>query len=174
MNEGTSNPLHAIRRNNPFARPSGSIDSSSLSLTAGLEGAFPQFTTTNTTGFLNVASKAVLVRSIKSLLHVSVTTQAKHSAAAATFTLEMDLTPDTGSAKTFSRMGPIYLAAADTWTHIGGVHTLDLLLNSIVPGRYTLDIWVRNFTAGTLTIGDTTAATRYWSAFSYGRGNWSG
>lgn len=151
-----------------------SIETQHLRLSAGLEQAFVAFTTTDTTSFQLVSTLPVTIWATLAELVVLPMTQVRHSnvVGGAAFQVEFDLTNTAygGSvALTFSRLQDMALAFSNEWQSLNGIHSIDLAQNSISPGKYDVEFWVKNLTAGTLSLGGTTAATRYISALAYGR-----
>lgn len=148
----------------------GAVRTEHLGLAAGPEQAFAQFTTTNVGTFQQLTSLPVTIWTTLAQLNVQLHTQIKHSVAGGAYSVEFDLTNVSGSVSlTFSRLDTLTLPFANEWQALGGTHTLDLFENDVPPGTYAVTVWVANQAAGTLDIGSTTAATRYISAFAYGR-----
>lgn len=153
----------------------GAVRTEHLGVSTTVEQVITPLVTTSL-AFVGVASIVIRTTNLGSLLVVPLVIHVKHSVAGATFRMEWDLYVDAAGSSgiTISRMADTApLAVAEAWYPFTSVSTQDLVTAgaSFGPGEHLLKLWVRNNTAGTLTVGGPTGPTsRYFSAFLVGAG----
>lgn len=155
----------------------GALGGSRLSIPGSSGVYFSQFTTTDTTQFVRAVTGTLYVPGLGQYVITPISLQAKHSVADAEFSIYMSIytTADYSGSSFATFLHGLTSGkalrlpnAADKWMPINVVGVLYPDIVGIDPGERAYDLVVRNWTAGTLTIG---AGDGYdfvsWNFFGY-------
>lgn len=163
MSEGTR--ISPFAPFNPFQVRSRAIRTTNMGVSGNVVNAFADFTTTNTTDWQDIGSRAYDFPSQRLLVLAFVVLHVKHSVANATYGVRVNIhLPTDGSAgsnATFGLIDNLILpATANNWQLVTPPFFLDFTINSatVQPGKHLVVYQVRNYTAGTLSAGQANAS----------------